>query len=305
MLITRLITGAALIALTAGMLLFDKPPWYPFLAAFVFVLSMLACRELVSLLGPYRQPQVFLCYLGVLWMGASNWLAHQKVFLEIQFQPWQFILFCYVLVVLAAFLQEMTTYEQSGRSLERIALTQWIVAYLGLLPCFLAQLRWFYASESAFEVYFSLERSTAALALLIFTAKGCDIGAYTIGRLIGRFKMTPVLSPKKTWEGAVGGLVLACAIAVVLDRWVSVDVAPLKQSWLYEIGFGLAIGISSMFGDLAESLIKRDCEQKDASHVVPGFGGVLDVIDSLLFAAPVAYVFFMIVEWRASMPTAP
>ncbi|MCI0380500.1 MAG: phosphatidate cytidylyltransferase [Gemmataceae bacterium] len=305
MLITRLITGAALIALAAGMLLFDKPPWFPFLAAFVFLLSIMACRELVALLGPYRRPQVFLCYLGVLWMGASNWLAHQKVFLEIPFQSWQFILFCYALVVLATFLQEMTTFEQSGRSLERIALTQWIVAYLGLLPCFLAQLRWFYISESNFEVHISLERSSAALALLIFSAKGCDIGAYTVGRLIGRFQMTPVLSPKKTWEGALGGLLLAAAIAVGIDRWMAVDMAPLKHNWLFEIGFGLSIGMASMVGDLAESVIKRDCEQKDASQVVPGFGGVLDVIDSLLFAAPVAYVWFMIVEWRAAMPTAP
>ena len=83
-----------------------------------------------------------------------------------------------------------------------MGLTQPVLVYLGLLPCFLPQIRWLFASP---------ERGSVALALAIFVPKGCDIGAYFTGRLLGRHPLTPVLSPKKTWEGAVGGLVAGYA----------------------------------------------------------------------------------------------
>ena len=115
--------------------------------------------------------------------------------------------------------------------------------------------------------------------------KCCDIGAYFTGRLLGRHRMTPVLSPKKTWEGAAGGLVAGGAGG---HRHQPPGPACCAAD-LAAVGFGLTVGLAGMLGDLAESLIKRDCQQKDASQVVPGFGGVLDVVDSIVFAAPVAY----------------
>src|SRR5262249_31722091 len=124
--------------------------------------------------------------------------------------------------------------------------------------------------------------------LAIFVPKVCDIGAYFTGRFLGRHKMAPVLSPKKTWEGAAGGLAAAIAISIALDRIT--DVSPLHGNLALEGGFGLSMGIMSMLGDLAESMIKRDCGQKDASQAVPGFGGILDVVDSVIFPAPLAYV---------------
>jgi phosphatidate cytidylyltransferase len=126
-----------------------------------------------------------------------------------------------------------------------------------------------------------------ALALAIFVPKSCDIGAYFTGRAIGRHKMTPTLSPKKTWEGAAGGLVTAVLAALGINA-----INPLL-TWPSAIGFGIVVGITGMVGDLMESLIKRDCEKKDASDLVPGFGGVLDVVDAILFAAPVSYAWIM------------
>jgi phosphatidate cytidylyltransferase len=99
--------------------------------------------------------------------------------------------------------------------------------------------------------------------------------------------MTPVLSPKKTWEGAAGGLLAAVLVTVALDRLGPEPL--LRQRWWAEAGFGLSVGGAGMLGDLAESLVKRDCRQKDASQAVQGFGGILDVIDAVLLAAPVAY----------------
>src|SRR5205807_2466319 len=156
------------------------------------------------------------------------------------------------------------------------------VAYLGLLPSFLAQLRW---PAGVGDERFS-EAGTLSLALAVFVPKCADVGAYFAGRLFGRHAMAPVLSPKKTWEGAAGGLAASVAAAIGMDR---IGSAPVLANLWAEAGFGVTVGLAGMLGDLAESLLKRDCRQKDASHVVPGFGGVLDVVDSVVFAAPVAY----------------
>ncbi|MGH7225185.1 MAG: phosphatidate cytidylyltransferase, partial [Gemmataceae bacterium] len=161
----------------------------------------------------------------------------------------------------------------SGGAVIRLALSVWMTAYLGLLPSFLIQLRWLDT------------RARAALALAIFIPKCCDIGAYFTGRLLGRHPMAPVLSPKKTWEGLIGGLLLSAAATVAINRPLSV----VRGGDWWAAAFGLVVGGVGALGDLAESLIKRDCRRKDASQVVPGFGGVLDVVDSILFAAPVAY----------------
>jgi phosphatidate cytidylyltransferase len=132
-----------------------------------------------------------------------------------------------------------------------------------------------------------------ALALAAFVPKCCDIGAYSMGRLFGRHKMTPILSPKKTWEGAAGGLAAAVLVTMAMDRF---GPALLHRNPALEIAFGLTVGLAGMLGDLAESLLKRDCARKDASSAVPGFGGVLDVVDAVIFAAPVAYTWLALVN---------
>jgi phosphatidate cytidylyltransferase len=132
-----------------------------------------------------------------------------------------------------------------------------------------------------------------ALAFLVATAKGADIGAFTLGRLAGRHKLWPALSPHKTIEGAWGGLVLGVAgallVAAIARFWLDVP----TLSWPQAVGYGLVVAAVAQLGDLMESMIKRDCDRKDASQAVPGFGGVLDVIDSLIFAGPVAYALWL------------
>ena len=282
MLRTRLIVGSVLIGLTIGMLLADEhlAPWYPFLFLWVVGLSMAACHEFIRLLGPNRRPQVLVTYLGVAVLGLTNWVIH---FPTSHPSPWPWVLAVLAGLVLTVFLYEMALFEGSGRSVERMALTLFVVAYLGFLPCFFAQLRWLYSASQA-------SYGTVALALTIFVPKSCDTGAYVTGRLIGRHPMAPVLSPKKTIEGMIGGLTAAVVAAVLIDR---LGPAPLlHHNAFLELAFGLTIGIAAMLGDLAESLIKRDCQRKDASAAVPGFGGVLDIVDAIVFAAPVAYGWF-------------
>jgi phosphatidate cytidylyltransferase len=268
--------GAILTALAAGVLFLDQAlsPVYPFLFGLVIQLALSACRELLDLLPAARRPPAWLCYPAVVALIAANWPAH---FLEHDAWPWVWGIFA--AVVLSAFLAEMATFREPGESVTRIALTIWIAAYLGLLPSFFAQLRWLPGPKEG------IPTSTVALALAIFVPKGCDLGAYFTGRLLGRHRMTPVLSPKKTWEGFAGGMVTAVLVALGLSRLGT----KLYDSYWMAIGFGLTVGLAGVLGDLAESLIKRDCRQKDAAQTLPGFGGVLDIVDAVIFAAPIVY----------------
>ena len=276
--------GVVLIALTIGMLVGDQhfAPWFPFLFVFLLVLSLAACHELVKLLGPQRSPQKIVCYVGVVIFVLANWLinyptshAHSSFYLI-------GILAGFLLIV---FLYEMASFMEPGRSVERMALTWLLLGYLGFLPCFLAQIRWLSDDHQA---------NSVRLALAAFVPKCCDIGAYAMGRLFGKHKMTPILSPKKTWEGALGGLIAAVLVTIAIDRLGPVPV--LQNDWRWEVGFGLTVGLAGMFGDLAESLIKRDCQTKDASATVPGFGGVLDVVDAIIFSAPVSCLWFYLLK---------
>jgi len=148
------------------------------------------------------------------------------------------------------------------------------VFYLGLLALFVVAIR--------------IEIGIAQLFMFIAVVKCADIGAYTAGSLWGKHKFSSKISPKKTWEGMAGAVVLAAVIAVGFAAIFDI------MSWQLAIVFAIAFAFIGQFGDLVESLIKRDAEQKDSSASVPGFGGVLDVVDSPLFAAPFAYLFFTI-----------
>jgi phosphatidate cytidylyltransferase len=279
MLQTRLWMGSLLIVLTVGMLAFDHllAPWYPIQLLFHVVLTVLVCRELVAMAGPTRPIMFSMLLVGTLGLVMTSWIAgwcgEPK-------RAWPAIFGWLVGCHAWGSIRAMAGFREPGQTLEIMARTWWAIGYLGLLPVFLAQLRWLYPEGA--------DQGTIALALAIFVPKGCDIGAYFAGRLFGRNKMAPVLSPGKTWEGAVGGLVTAALVTIVIDRLAPNSV--LGGRWEFEVGFGLTVGAAGTLGDLAESLLKRDTLHKDASQSVPGFGGVLDVLDAVIFAAPVVYL---------------
>jgi phosphatidate cytidylyltransferase len=283
MLRTRLWMGAVLIALVVGVLVIDQAlgPWFPFLFVLVAGVAWASAFELLQLLRPPTRPAFWLCMVGIAALFAANWLPHLPLWPGSR-SAWVLIAGVFAAFVMLAFVVEMAAFHEPGQSVGRMAVAVWLLGYLGLLPSFLAQLRWLPG----------LEQGTAALALTVFVPKCCDIGAYFTGRLLGRHQMAPVLSPKKTWEGACGGLVVAMLTAVLLDR---LGPAPLLQGNIaFEMGFGFSVGVAGMLGDLAESLVKRDCQQKEASYAVPGFGGMLDVVDAILFAAPVSYLWLQL-----------
>lgn len=123
------------------------------------------------------------------------------------------------------------------------------------------------------------------LLTMILGVWGFDTGAFFAGHFFGRHKLAPNISPGKTWEGVIGGLIFSVAAALLFT------VRPLGVSWYLAIVLGLLIGVAATLGDLAESLIKRQTHVKDSGQFMPGHGGVLDRIDSLLFAVIVVYFF--------------
>ncbi len=281
----RLLTGTLLAAGVAAGLVADArlAPYFPILFALTALCAVVTCLELLSLVPAEQRPDRSAVLPGTLGVLASNWYTPLREalgdvpLLPTATGPWPPVAVTFALVVLASFLHEIYHYRGPGNVTVRLAMTAWVVAYLGLLPSFLLRLRWLDGGPAD---------TGWLLVLVIFVPKCADIGAYFTGRLVGRTPFSPRVSPKKTWEGFAGGLALAALTAVGLDA-----VAPIfRHGALEAVAFGVVVGTAGVLGDLGESLVKRDGGAKDASRRLPGFGGLLDVMDSILFAAPVAYL---------------
>lgn len=150
------------------------------------------------------------------------------------------------------------------------------VVYLGVL--------------SGFALAIRIEFGLWPLLMYIFVVKFSDVGAYAIGSLCGKHKFSPQVSPSKTWEGMAGAVGAAMIVALAFAL-----VFGIMPGWSAVV-FGLCFAFIGQLGDLAESMMKRDAELKDSANKLPGFGGILDVIDSPLAAAPFAYLFFVLVR---------
>jgi phosphatidate cytidylyltransferase len=124
------------------------------------------------------------------------------------------------------------------------------------------------------------------LFFLVMLTQFNDVGQFTWGRLTGRHKVTPSVSPNKTWEGLIGGVATTTGVAALIGPYLT----PMGPAW--SALAGLIIGIAGFLGDITMSAVKRDLGVKDASGLIPGHGGILDRVDSLTYAAPVFTHFF-------------
>lgn len=277
----RLLLGAVLIGGLIALCWADFRAEQPgtWLFPLVVVLTLLASQEVLGLTSARSsRPLAWVVYLGNLAIVASNWLT--------VWQPDRFPALAPVasslgLAVLLAFAGEMRRYERPGEVTVNLAVAVFALCYVGLLMSFLVELR-----------LLGREVGMAALLSLVIVVKMSDTGAYTVGRLVGRHKLAPVLSPGKTIEGAIGGLVFALLGAWFSFAWMWPRLCgePPAPSMAWWVVYAVLITVAGIVGDLAESLLKRDAGQKDSSTWMPGFGGVLDLLDSLLLSAPVAYV---------------
>ncbi len=169
-----------------------------------------------------------------------------------------------------------------SQSLAHIAVTVFGIMYVGWLGSHLVMLRQLPASLGMDDMMGA--RLVFFVALVTW---GADTGAYLFGVSLGRHKLIPRISPKKTVEGAVGGLLAAGLVGWLCTRGITPFLTPFAG-----VASGVFAGLMGQLGDLVESMIKRDVGIKDSAELIPGHGGVLDRFDSLLFTVPVLYYYF-------------
>lgn len=206
-----------------------------------------------------------LCYLALLYLSLSHPILSE----------WPFI--CLGLVFFCAFL----SYFFAGISpLANLAVTVFGVIYLTV------PLSAILLIDLQFGRYWML--------YLLLVTKLTDVGAYFVGKQWGRVKLAPTISPKKTWEGAVGGFILGTLTSYIMHK---VSIALFNQglfsSSLQSLWFGALMSIVAQIGDLSESLLKRDGGVKDSNRL-PGLGGLLDMVDSLVFTTPLLFFFIKV-----------
>jgi len=190
-----------------------------------------------------------------------------------------------LLVAVLGTLWLQATKRDNAHAFESIGATLLGVLYVWFLPSFMVRLRHLGpGGQLGAEGWGGV--GTWLLIACILTSKFSDIGAFFVGTFLGRRKLIPRISPKKTWEGVMGGLMASVVTAVIVFR---IGLPELVDVWR-SIAFGFFVGGLGQFGDLAESLMKRAGGTKDAGSIIPGFGGFLDVVDSLTISAPVAYI---------------
>lgn len=158
-------------------------------------------------------------------------------------------------------------------SMDRAALTLFGAAFAGWMPAHLALIRDMRPHGEAF------------LAMTFVTVWCMDTAAYAVGKSIGKHPLASVLSPKKTWEGAVGGFAAALLVCALFSRFVLKDALTLP----WALVLGAVIGVTGQVSDLAESMVKRDAGIKDSGALLPGHGGVFDRFDSFILCAPAVY----------------
>lgn len=252
--------------------------WWPWATAgFVAFCVVLAIIELFGLLrqggfAPRRVPGIA---LGVAFCGA----AALQPFTDLSLAGMTL-----ALGLMATLVYEFTQHDRST-SLQNWALTFTGAAYIGwLLSAFILLRQLDTPLRAGLLAPLNIPPGAAWVFLVLAITWIQDSAAYFVGRSIGRTRMAPILSPKKTWEGFAGGLV-----ASILTAAVAVPLLGLPISLLSAALIGAAAGIAGPLGDLGESLIKRQVGVKDSGTLIPGHGGILDRMDSLLFTAPVIY----------------
>lgn len=250
------------------------------LAALFLLLTALAVNEFLGLLikkGKVRigRPLIVAgsCYLFfAVWLNCLTEASLLALFLP------------YLLFVIFCCVREL--YNDDGNpivNLGAIMLSQLYVA----LPLSLINLL---AFSDCYLYDCSIKYYVFPLAMYVFLWLN-DTGAYLCGSLLGKHKLFPRISPKKSWEGSIGGAIVAMASAVAVAHFF-----PVLNVWQW-VGMALVVVVAGTYGDLTESMIKRSLDVKDSGRMLPGHGGILDRLDSMLFAIPASVIYLYVLSW--------
>lgn len=237
-------------------------PVFTLLVAAVIGVALWEYYQIAKTKG-YHPPDYLAIFCSTLYTVA--------VYCGILFTKWAFLpklALLLILILLFAYF-----FMHTKHSFITLAITVFGLAYLAMT---LAQ---------ALNITFEFGRYYLLYAIIV--TKMTDTGAYFCGKRFGRHKLAPFISPNKTWEGAVGGIAAALISGAILN---AIPHDPPKLSFYASFILSILVGIVAQFGDLAESVLKRDAGVKD-SNQLPGLGGILDMVDSLVFTIPLIYLF--------------
>jgi len=262
MLVKRIVSSTIIIAVVVGTLFID---WVCGLLITAFIIAGL--YEFFTMLEK-KGIQIYK-YFGI---GMGVVIPLSIIF---RFEPtkgWELLF-----IVLALFFLTLMQFRRRRNTgvIVDISTTIFGILYVSWFFSFLIKIRY-------------LPGGIGLLSTVLLITKLGDIGAYLIGSRFGKIPLMPRISPKKSVEGAIGGLLFSIVGAVVSKVF-------LNFTYLHLMLMGISLGILGQLGDLSESLMKRDCQVKDSGDIFPGLGGVLDSIDSLLFVAPVFYFYIIVI----------
>jgi len=284
-LVWRIVSSAALISLVLGTLF-----WFP-LWVFAVVVMAFVTVALYEFFTMVRHRGILVhrplnILLGVVFTGLVAWrslvdpgLVHAAFIQgEAPVLSWMWDIFWPATIVII-FIRQLAR-ENTFEALGGLATTLFGLAYIAALFSYLFYIRTRpHHEDGAWLVLF-----------LILVTKMGDVGAYAIGNLLGRHTLIPRISPRKTIEGFVGAVLFSGVTAWLARPMLGTHpIFGSPATPVLTLLVGLGLGVAGQLGDLAESLLKRDCQVKDTGTLLPGLGGMLDVIDSLLFTAPLFY----------------
>jgi len=216
--------------------------------------------------------------IGAVALISGSWFFYRRR--DVLTMSFDFDTLILLIFALGVFIRQFPQ-KDNPHGIESMAVTLFGLIYVAWLSNFITRIN------------FANPNGRFFVMLLVVVTKFTDMGAYLVGSTIGRHKMIPRISPKKSWEGTAGGIAFAVGGAF-LCRWVM----PHEMTSLtsqHAVIIGVLLSAAAVLGDLAESLIKRQAGVKDSSTVLPGHGGALDLIDSFLFTAPLLYVYMRLV----------
>jgi len=269
-LIRRIMTSAFVVAI-AALVIFVLPNWaFTLLASVMIGISL---KEFFSLAE--KKGIVVYKYFGISIGMLIPIIGYFQKGLEGYFaiEPFIIVIACLFIFVL------QFTRRDSSQALASIAVTLFGLLYIAWLFSFFVKLKF-------------MPQGALLVTFVILVTKVGDVGAYFVGRLIGRHSLIPRISPNKTVEGTIGGLILSVVTAILSKLYLP----DFPMGHL--IVLGLLLGVLASVGDLAESLLKRGVAVKDSGGILPGFGGMLDLIDSLIFTAPIFYFYVEVMMKR-------
>ena len=277
----RTLVGSLAIALVAVMVLISQVPMLePLFSLFIATLVSGALWEYYQLaqMNGYDPKGSAGIFWAVVYILAIHVGMRQPEYAELP-----------AVTMMLGFFTVFSSYLLTGRRpISSLAITVFGFIYVAMTLGCIVNIAYYFPIDG-------FEDGRAWLLYLIAVTKVADMAAYFVGKNYGKRKLAEHLSPGKTVEGAIGGVVGALSASVLLYLWLNNDAAdtPFSLTFNESLRLGLMLGVIGQIGDLAESLLKRDAGVKD-SNQLPGLGGLLDMVDSLLFTTPVLYAFLLI-----------